>query len=100
MSQQESLARAFELSKTLVSALEAGDWQRAADVSKERAPLLMSVTADQSEEGLAMIREIQAMNAMIIEKAREARDMCSSRFSEARRGIDGARLYRKTQRLR
>lgn len=97
---QEALARAYELSQTLVAALEAGDWQFAADVSKERAPLLMSLTADQGEEGLAMIREIQAMNAVIIEKAREARDMCSSRFSEARRGIDAARLYRKTQRLR
>ncbi|PMS37498.1 protein FliT [Trinickia symbiotica] len=97
---QEVLARAHELSRTIVAALEAGDWQIAADVSKERAPLLMSLAAGQSEENLAMIREIQAMNAVIIEKAREARDMCSSRFSEARRGIEAARLYRKTQRLR
>jgi predicted transcriptional regulator len=97
---QASLARVYELSQALVAALEAGDWQSAADVSKERAPLLMSLTADQSEEGLAMIREIQAMNAVIIGKAREARDICSSRFSEARRGLEAARLYRKTQRLR
>ncbi len=96
----ESLARAYELSRTLVAALEAGDWQFAADLSKERSPLLMSLSADQTEEGIAMVREIQAMNAIIIEKAREARDMCTSRFSEARRGIEGARLYRKTQRLR
>jgi flagellar protein FliT len=75
----ESLARVYELTRTLVAALDAGDWQLAADISKERAPLL---------------------NAQIIDKAREARDASAARYSEARRRIDAAQQYRTTQRLR
>ena len=97
---QESLTRAYELTRTLVAALEAGDWQFATDVSNERAPLLTSLGAQQSDEGLAMIREIQAMNAAIIEKTREARDACAARFADAKRRIDAAHLYRTTERLR
>jgi flagellar protein FliT len=97
---QESLTRAYELTRTLLAAIEAGDWQFAGDISKERSPLLMSLGPDQSDEGLAIIREIQAMNAVIIEKARQARDACAARFTDGRRRIDAARLYRATEGLR
>ena len=52
----ETLTRAYELTRTLVAALDAGDYCVAADLADERSPLLMSLGREQSDTGLAMIR--------------------------------------------
>ncbi|RKP45610.1 flagellar protein FliT [Trinickia fusca] len=92
----ESLQRAHELTRTLVVAMEAGDWQFAADLADERSPLLMSLGPDQTDEGLAMIREIQSMNDTIESKAREACDAISTSYSEAQRRVAAAGQYLAT----
>ena len=58
----ESLTRAYELTRTLVAALDAGDFAFAADLAEERSPLLMSLEREQTDEDLALIREIMALN--------------------------------------
>ncbi|HEV3104168.1 MAG TPA: flagellar protein FliT [Trinickia sp.] len=97
---QESLTRAYELTRTLVVALEAGDLELAADLSNERAPLLMALTSNQTDEALAMIREILALNATIIDKAHAAREALTVEFDAAKRRIAAAGMYETTEKLR
>lgn len=97
---QDSLTRAYELTRTLAAAMEAGDLQFAADLSDERSPLLMALTQDQTDDALAVIREIQALNATIMEKAHEAHDAATIRFSAAKQRIAAAGMYQKTETLR
>ena len=89
----ESLSRAYELTRTLVAALDAGDFAFAADVAEERSPLLMSLRREQTDEDLATIREIMAMNASIVDRASAARDAVVATHSDARERVSAARQY-------
>ena len=98
----ESIARVYELTRTLVAALEAGDVTLAADLCDERSPLLMSISRDQAQtdEDLAMIREIVAMNTAIMDKASTARDAISTAFNQAQQRVSAAHQYAVAGQLR
>jgi hypothetical protein len=89
----ESLSRAYEMTRTLVAALDAGDFAFAADLAEERSPLLMSLEREQTDEALAMIREIMAMNESIVDKASAARDAVAANHTDARQRVSAAREY-------
>lgn len=91
----ESIARAYELTRTLVAALEAGDVALAADLSDERSPLVMSLARDQAhtDEDFAMIREIVDMNATIMDMASTTRDAISATFNQAQQRVSAAHQY-------
>lgn len=96
----ESLARAYELTRTLVVAVETGDWQLASDLVEERSPLIMALGRDQDDESLAAIRAIQEMDASVMGRARGAHAAISSEFSDARQRIAAAGFYQTTGQLR
>ncbi len=96
----ETLTRAYELTRTLIAALDAGDYCVAAELADERSPLLMSLGREQSDEGLAMIRDIMAMNATIMDRAAAARDAISGRYNDAQRRVAAAGQYLATEQLR
>ena len=89
----ESLARAYEMTRTLVAALDAGDFAFAADLAEERSPLLMSLEREQTDEDLAMIHEIMALNESIVSKASAARDAVAATHTDARERVSAAREY-------
>lgn len=89
----ESLARAYELTRTLVAALDAGDFAFAADLAEQRSPLLMTLEREQTDEDLALIRQIMAMNTSIASKASAARDTLVASHSDARQRVSAARQY-------
>jgi hypothetical protein len=95
-----SLTRAYELTRTLVAALDAGDFAFAADLAEERSPLLMSLEREQTDEDLAMIREIMAMNASIVDKAAAARDAVAATQNAAQQRVSAARQYLSTGQMR
>ncbi len=96
----ESLARALELTRTLVAAVEAGDWQFASDLVEERSPLIMGLGPDQSDESLATIRAIQDMDAAVMGRARDEHAAMSNEFSAAKQRIAAAGFYQSTGQLR
>ncbi|HEX7682297.1 MAG TPA: flagellar protein FliT [Trinickia sp.] len=96
----ESLARAFELTRTLVTAVEAGDWQFASDLVEERSPLIMGLGPDQSDESLATIRAIQDMDAAVMGRARDEHAAMSKEFGAAKQRIAAAGFYQSTGQLR
>lgn len=96
----ETLTRAYELTRTLAAALDAGDFRVAADLADERSPLLMSLGREQSDEALTMIRDIMAMNATIMDKAAAARNAISGQYNDAQRRVAAAGQYLATEQLR
>lgn len=96
----ESLTRAYELTRTLVAALDAGDFAFAADLAEERSPLLMSLEREQTDEDLSLIREIMAMNESIAGKASAARDAIVASHTDARQRVSAARQYLATGQIR
>ncbi|MGN6232121.1 MAG: flagellar protein FliT [Trinickia sp.] len=96
----ESLTRAYELTRTLVAALDAGDFAFAADLAEERSPLLMSLEREQTDDDLTMIREIIAMNAAIVDKASAARDAVAATQNAAQQRVSAARQYLSTGQMR
>ena len=89
----ESVTRAHELTRTLLAALDAGDFAFAADLADQRSPLLMSIEREQTDADLALIREIIAMNATIMNKASTARDAVADHHGEARQRVSAAQQY-------
>jgi flagellar protein FliT len=87
----ESLERAYELTRTLVAALDAGDFAFAADLAVER---------EQTDEDLSLIREIMAMNESIAGKASAARDAIVASHTDARQRVSAARQYLATGQIR
>ncbi|CAN7155052.1 flagellar protein FliT [Trinickia sp. LjRoot230] len=96
----ESLSRAYELTRTLVAAVEAGDWQFASDLADERSPLIMALEATQTDEALATIRAIQAMDATITLQARDIHEAMANEFNHANQKISAASFYQSTGQLR
>jgi len=96
----ESLARAYELTRTLVVAVESGDWQLASDLVEERSPLIMALGRDQDDEALAAIRAIQAMDDSIMGRAHSAHAAMSTEFADAKQRIAAAGFYQTTGQLR
>ncbi|QCP47754.1 flagellar protein FliT [Trinickia violacea] len=96
---QESLSRAYELTKTIASAVEAGDWLFASDLADERSPLLMTLGPTQTPEALATIRAIQEIDATITRKTHDEREAMMSRQSEAMKRIAATSLYNTTGKL-
>jgi hypothetical protein len=96
----ESLARAYELTRTLVVAVESGDWQLASDLVEERSPLIMALGRDQNDEALAAIRAIQAMDDAIMGRAHSAHAAMSTEFADAKQRIAAAGFYQTTGQLR
>lgn len=95
-----SLTRAYELTRTLVVAVEAGDWQLASDLVAERSPLIMALGRDQDDESLAAIRSIQEMDASVMGRAHNAHAAMSSEFADAKQRIAAAGFYQTTGQLR
>lgn len=95
-----SLSRAYALTRSIAEATEAGDWLGAARLVDERSPFIRAIGKEQSEEGLALVREIQRLDAAVMQRAGGARDMVTTRFNEAQRRVAAASFYQKTGQLR
>lgn len=97
---EASLARAYELTHSIAEAVAQDDWLAASRLADERSPLLMSLRPEQTDEALAVIREIQVMDTAVMQRAGGAHDMMTSRFQDAQRRVAAASFYQKTGQLR
>lgn len=88
MNQQEVIQHAWALTEAIEVAVKEENWPRAAELTEARAPILMSIEADQPPESLATIRRIQASIESIMGRAEAARAMLSTAY---RRSMDQAR---------
>ncbi|MCA8205532.1 flagellar protein FliT [Burkholderia sp. AU33545] len=91
-----SLTRALALTHALADAVSHDAWERAAALVNERAALLMSLDADQTPDALAIIREIQRLDAIITEQAMAGRERLMTNHRLALQRIDAASRYQST----
>lgn len=94
------LARAFELTRSIAAAADRDDWASVSQFVDERAPLIMALRPEQTAEALAAIREIQRIDASVMQRANGAHEALSRSFSEAQQRVTAAQFYQKTGLLR
>jgi flagellar protein FliT len=93
---QPPLARAFELTRSIAAAADQGAWQHVSELVDERSPLIMALGPEQTGEALAAIREIQRIDATVMQRANGAREALTRGFSEAQQRLNAAQFYQTT----
>lgn len=83
MEQAELIARLNVLTDAIEHAAAMADWAEAARLAEKRSPLVMALSPDQSPEGLATVRRMQASNDRIFGEARLAQQQLTDEFNAA-----------------
>jgi flagellar protein FliT len=96
MNQQELIQRAWALTEQIEAAVSEQDWTRAAELAQARAPLVMSLQADQPVEALEIIRKIQASIGAITARVQDAQTTLAATY---RRSMDGAKAAGRYQQM-
>ncbi|MFT4063182.1 flagellar protein FliT [Paraburkholderia sp.] len=95
MEQAQLLERVLALTQEIDEATRIADWQRAAQLSEQRSPLVHSITARQSPAGLALVRRIQAMDEATLRSAKLASAELAAEFQAATQNVEAARQYQR-----
>jgi flagellar protein FliT len=90
------LDRAYSLTQAIESAAAQGDWLQAATHADERSPLLMSLQREQTPQALALIREIQRIDAAVAQRAQTGQEQLVTQHNESLKKIQATSLYHKT----
>ncbi|WP_233851760.1 flagellar protein FliT [Paraburkholderia sp. HD33-4] len=97
--QTELVERVLGLTQQIAFAASLYDWQKAAGLAQERSPLLMSIHAEQTPAALHMIHRIQALDAALLDNARETRDELEAEYRTAVNSSKAARQYHQIAQL-
>jgi flagellar protein FliT len=99
MNQQQLVESVFALTLEIDEAAELSDWQRAAQLTNDRSPLLHAITAPQDPSALELIRKIQVLDAARLNTATIAQTELSAEYHTAVGNIKAARQYQRVARL-
>ena len=97
--QRELVERVLALTQDIGYAAALADWQGAARLTEECSPLLMSIAAEQEPSTLAVIRQIQAINADILEEAQTASAEMQVEFADAIARIKAVSRYHSVAKM-
>lgn len=100
MDQTRLVEHVLALTEQIEHAARIADWQRAALLSGQRSPLLMSIEPEQSPEALALIRRIQAMDTLTVREATTAQSELASEFRSAMDRTTAANSYNSVALMR
>ncbi|GEM_PF-1243880 len=92
------LERATQISRTMVTAAESGDWERVQALAAERKPLVTDAFAGElsaeARDALASsLRRLAHLNDQLIELAAVARDERAEQIQQVRGGRRAASAY-------
>ncbi|APA86249.1 flagellar protein FliT [Paraburkholderia sprentiae WSM5005] len=97
--QTELVEQVLELTQKIALAASLADWPKAAGLAQERSPLLMSIDAEQTPATLHLIRRIQALDATLLDNARESRDELEAEYRTAIHSSKSVRQYHQIAQL-
>jgi flagellar protein FliT len=100
MDQTQLVEQVLELTEEIGHAVSIADWQRAARLSEQRSPLLMSIGPEQTPDALALIRRIQAMDDITLDEARTSQTGLETEYRAAMERTDAARQYNNVALMR
>jgi hypothetical protein len=99
MTQADLVARVLALTQRIEAAAQAADWDGAAALADERAPLLMSIEPQQTPDALATIRRIQHIDATVAALLQDAQSALSADYSRSLRRAQAAATYQQAARF-
>ncbi len=97
--QTQLVNQVYELTLEIETAVQLADWQSAARLALERSPMVRAITAVQSPAALALIRNIQALDAARVTTVRAARETLARAYQQAQSSVGAARQYQRVARL-
>jgi flagellar protein FliT len=97
MNQHEQIQRAWALTEEIEAAADASDWARAAALTVERSPLLMSLTSDQPAESLATIRKIQTSIEWMTKRTQTEQTILNATYLKSMGRAQAAKQYQKAK---
>jgi flagellar protein FliT len=100
MDQTRLVEQVLALTEEIDRAARTADWQRAALLSEQRSPLLMSFAPQQSPEALALIRRIQALDDVTLREATSAQSELATDFRTAMERTNAASRYNSVALMR
>jgi hypothetical protein len=100
MDQTRLVEQVLALTEEIDRAARVADWQRAALLSGQRSPLLMSFAPEQSPEALALIRRIQAMDDVTLREVRTAQAELANEYRTAMDRTQAASSYNSVALMR
>ncbi|MGF6569893.1 protein FliT [Paraburkholderia fungorum] len=98
--QTRLVEQVLALTEEIDHAARIADWQRAALLSEQRSPLLMSFAPEQSPEALALIRRIQALDDVTLREARTAQSELANEYRTAMDRTRAANSYNSVALMR
>ncbi|RQR43920.1 MULTISPECIES: flagellar protein FliT [unclassified Burkholderia] len=99
MDQPTLLARVWQLTQAIEHAATMADWCGAARLAEARSPLLMSLSAPQTPDALAIIRRIQAIDTAIAADAETTQRELHAEFQAALGRTEAAGRYQQIAQL-
>jgi flagellar protein FliT len=100
LDQNRLVEQVLALTEEIDHAARIADWQRAALLSEQRSPLLMSFAPQQSPEALALIRRIQALDGVTLRGAQTAQSELATEFRAAMDRTNAANRYNSVALMR
>jgi hypothetical protein len=97
--QADLVSRVLALTQRIEAAARAADWDDAAALADQRAPLLMSIEPEQTPDALVSIRQIQHIDATVTALLQDAQAALSAEYSRSLRRAHAAATYQQAARF-
>jgi flagellar protein FliT len=89
------LDEVWRLTKEIEQAAAVSEWATAASLASQRAALTRTLTAEQPEGALEIVREIQRIDAQIAQNAAVAQSELTSEYQAAMKSVRNAGKYQQ-----
>ncbi|OLL29330.1 flagellar protein FliT [Burkholderia sp. SRS-W-2-2016] len=87
------IERIWQITKDLELAVAVGEWERAAQLADERSPLLTALGTPQSPEVMARLKQIHAIDSVIVEAAQAAQQVLGAEYRTSMQASRNAGQY-------
>ncbi|HKR39343.1 flagellar protein FliT [Paraburkholderia sp. EG287A] len=87
--------RIWQITKDIEQAAAVGEWEKAAALANERSPLLMSLSAKQTDAALDVLKQVHAIDARIAATAGSAQSALSAEYRSAMQATRNVNQYQR-----
>ncbi|KVE35113.1 flagellar protein FliT [Burkholderia sp. TSV86] len=91
--QMSLIERVLSITREIDQAVQLANWSEAARLADERSPHLMSITGEQTPAALALVRQIQAIDAALVANAKAAQAELQVEYRNAMDRLGAASAY-------
>ncbi|WP_323119392.1 flagellar protein FliT [Burkholderia alba] len=95
MNQTSLVEQVLAITQAIDHAAQMADWSEAARLTEERSPLLMSISPEQTPAALALVHQIQAIDAAVVANAQVTRTELQAEYRAAMERLNAASAYQQ-----